>query len=607
MSSDKSPAHTPAYTDEPRIPFWRNVKVIGILAQLLFVFAVVAGVGVLVSNVTKALAAANLPADFSFLSRPAGIPIAERPIPYVVSDTYARALFIGFLNTLKVALVGVVLATVIGVLFGVMRLSANWLIRTVASVYIEVLRNVPLAVQIVFWYSAILLPFPPRISNPVTVPGGLLLSNVGLAFPAFYPTYRFGVWVPWLVAAVVLAIVVGLWRRNQLRRLDVVGAIWPYWLATFVLLAGAGLAVSYMTKTVPGNLQFNYQAATGRGTTSFVVDGASRPAAFVPVKVGIEAARLTTTSQNLAESRKTVHGTFRFPVMRMNDAESFDVYITDGEAAAEQGLKLHFLNFPSAGTVYADRNGNGEMDEGEDIDPETGRGYNGVEVTMQVVQFERVLVSDRDGQVRLPAFAVPVPEEDAEAESALPTVGGRFSAFGQAATTSTATSALEATSEVLPMGALVYSRAHVPVSNYEGGMRFTVNYLALLLALVIYTSAFIAEIVRGGILAVPKGQREAAHAIGLTGFQTFSKIIFPQAMRVVLPPMISQYLNLTKNSSLASLAGYAELFVIANIVSNQTGAAIPITLLLIGSYLVISLAFSFVLNKVNAKLALVER
>ena len=99
----------------------------------------------------------------------------------------------------------------------------------------------------------------------------------------------------------------------------------------------------------------------------------------------------------------------------------------------------------------------------------------------------------------------------------------------------------------------------------------------------------------------------AARAIGLSGVQTFSLIIFPQAMRIVLPPMISQYLNLTKNSSLASLADYAELFVIASVVSNQTGAAIPIALLLIGAYLAISLAFSVVLNQVNARLALVER
>ena len=96
-------------------------------------------------------------------------------------------------------------------------------------------------------------------------------------------------------------------------------------------------------------------------------------------------------------------------------------------------------------------------------------------------------------------------------------------------------------------------------------------------------------------------------ALGLSGYQTFSLVVFPQALRIILPPVISQYLNLTKNSSLAVLAGYAELFVIASVISNQTGAAIPIALILIGSYLAISLAFSIVLNNVNARLALVER
>lgn len=595
-------------TAEPVIPFWRNVKTIGIIAQIGFVIAIVAAIGVLVNNVITALAAANLPADFSFMTRPAGIPIAERPIPYTVTDTYARALLIGFLNTLKVALVGVVLATVLGVLFGVMRLSANWLVRNIASIYIEVLRNIPLAVQIVFWYSAILLPFPPRISDPVALPGGLLLSNVGFAFPSFFATYRFGEWVPWLVAAFVLAIGVWLWRRRRLEKLDVVGTVWPYWLATFVVVAGAGLALSYATRTVPEGMVFDYQGASGRGTTRIVTEGRTETASFVPVRIGIAEGRLTTISQNFVESRQIVNGTFRFPLLGENEAASYDVRFADPELAAERGLALEFAKYPSTGHVYVDSNGNGVMDKGEDINPETGRGYSSVGLVLDVVDFERVLVSDRDGQVRLPAFEpLTTGDEAEEAETAAPAAGGRFSAFDQSAVLTTRESTLEATSEILPMAALVFSRTYIPVSNYEGGTRLTVNYLALLLALVIYTSAFIAEIVRGGILAVPKGQREAAYAVGLSSYQTFTKIIFPQAMRVVLPPIISQYLNLTKNSSLASLAGYAELFVIASVVSNQTGAAIPIALLLIGAYVTISLAFSLVLNNVNARLALVER
>src|SRR5690606_12909989 len=143
---------------------------------------------------------------------------------------------------------------------------------------------------------------------------------------------------------------------------------------------------------------------------------------------------------------------------------------------------------------------------------------------------------DREGQVRIPLFR-PVQVEAAE-EVAPAAGGGRFSAFGPATTTQAQTSELEASSEMLPVGPLVFSRVHIPVSTYEGGARFTVNYLALLLALVIYTSAFIGEIVRGGIQAVAKGQREAANALGLSGFQTFSLVVFLQALRIVLPPVI---------------------------------------------------------------------
>ncbi len=594
---------------ESAVPFWRNVKIIGILAQILFVLLLVAGVLVLINNVVTALTKANLPADFSFLSRPAGIPIAETPIPYKVTDTYARALLIGFLNTVKVALVGVVFATIIGVLMGVMRLSANWLVRSIASVYVEVLRNIPLAVQIVFWYSAILLPFPPRITNPVALPGGLLMSNVGLALPALYPTYRFSAWIPYLVAAVVLGAAAWWWRRRSLDKREVVGAIWPYPVITFLVIAAIGLGLTYVNRSIPNNLQLTYEADRGRGNVTFVDDGVSRPAAFVPVSIRIDEATLIETSQNLQESRKVINGTLRFPLIKQNEADSFSFAFADAEAAAAQNLKLRFESYPAVATVYADRNDNDKLDPGEDIHPDTGRGYGGVRVVMTLTGFHRSVVSSREGQVRTPIFKPVASPDGAEAapnEAAQP-AGRRFSAFGAAATTTEHTGTLESEAELRPVGALVLSRTFVPVSTYEGGIRLTVNYLALLLALVVYTSAFIAEIVRGGILAVPKGQHEAARAIGLSGVQTFTLIVFPQAMRIVLPPMISQYLNLTKNSSLAALAGYAELFVIASVISNQTGAAIPIALLLVGGYLAISLAFSVVLNQVNARLALVER
>jgi general L-amino acid transport system permease protein len=166
---------------------------------------------------------------------------------------------------------------------------------------------------------------------------------------------------------------------------------------------------------------------------------------------------------------------------------------------------------------------------------------------------------------------------------------------------------VNATFEVLPLRPWVVSTPSVPVTNYVGGITLSTSFLALLLALVIHTAGFIAEIVRAGIQAVPKGQREAARTLGLNPWQTFSIVTFPQALRIILPPMISQYLNLSKNSSLAPLAAYVELFAISVIIANQTGATIPVILIIIASYLIISFTFALILNVVNDRIALVER
>lgn len=600
-------------TGPERIPFWRNVKTIGVVVQVVFVVAVALGAGLLVSNVLTALRTANLPADFSWMGSRAGIPIAETPIPYSVSDPYWRALLIGFLNTLRVALIGVVLASLIGVLVGVMRLAANWLVRTIAMVYIELLRNIPLAVQIVFWYSAVLLPIPPRLNNPIELPGGVLLSNVGLAFPFPYPSYRFGAWVPWLAAALALAVIAALWRGRVLKRADRVGRVWPYPLIAFTTTAAIGYVVASIGTAVPDAYAMDFNVERGRGTVFRDLDGdgvqgRGEPGApFASTIVRVEAAQLTTTTQNLVESRRNVDATFRFPLIRESDVDSVEVGFVDEAAAEEAGYRLHYFAFPSRGLVYVDRDGDDAFTAGEQRDAATGLGFNGVRLVMRVEGYERPIVADRDGQVRTPSFSA-LERPDAAAEEA-PAAGRSFSVFGAvpAADDGAAAEALAADVELRSAGPLVLSRVHVPVGTYEGGMRFTVNYLALLLALVVYTSAFIGEIVRGGIQAVAKGQREAAQALGLSGYQIFTLVVFPQALRIVLPPVISQFLNLTKNTSLAPLAGYAELFVVAGIVANQTGASIPIALLLVVSYLTISLVFAFVLNVVNDRLALVER
>jgi general L-amino acid transport system permease protein len=143
--------------------------------------------------------------------------------------------------------------------------------------------------------------------------------------------------------------------------------------------------------------------------------------------------------------------------------------------------------------------------------------------------------------------------------------------------------------------------------NFDGGLRLTPEFVAMLVGLVVYTGAFIAEVVRAGILAVDRGQFEAARAVGLTPMQVLRLVVFPQALRVIIPPLISQFLNLTKNSSLAILIGYADVFFVGRTIINQSGRAVPVFLLIMAIYLTTSLITSIVMNIYNRRVRLVER
>lgn len=598
-----------------RIPFWRNVKTIGLLAQVVFVAIVALGLFILWNNVTSALARSNLPADFSWLTSRAGIPIGERPIPYTPDDPYWRALLIGFLNTLKIAIIGVVLASVVGVGVGVARLSPNWLLRQIATWYVEILRNTPLAVQIIFWFTAALATLPPGITAPMRLPGGLYLSNRGLAFPFVYPGFGFRAWLPWLLGALVLFAVLFAWQRRRIARSERPGRAWPLALLVGAVVAGGGYFVASSGARPPADLAIDLNVERGRGATFRDADGdgthdrSEQLVGFVPVTVRVSEGVLESRSQNLIEQRTVKPSTLRFPILEDGEYESAEVRIVGDENA--ERFSVHWLREPTVGRLYVDRNGDGAWQRGEEVD-EDGEGFQNVRTELVVRGFERRLVSDRDGQVRIPGFE-PVGSTDAAGAGGAAPGGaaiGPAALFGATAAggdDAEEGASLDTVVEIGESGALVWSTPTVPVSNYEGGFRFTSSYLALLLALVIYTSSFIAEIVRGGIQAVPKGQTEASKALGLSAGQTFSLIVFPQAVRIILPPMISQYLNLTKNSSLAPLAAYAEIFTVSTIVANQTGASVPVTVMIIATYLLISFVFAFFLNIVNARLAIVER
>ena len=383
-----------------RVPPWRNERVLRVLAQAVVLLATALFVGFLVRNLTTAMAERGLSLGFGFLDLTAGFDIAESPIPYRSTDTYGQAFLVGLMNTLSVSAAGIVLATILGVLVGVARLSTNWLVNRVASVYVEIIRNTPLLVQLVILYFAVFLQLP-AVANAIELPGAIFLSQRGLFLPAPELTPSFGRWL------------------------------------VFVAV-GLGVAVA----------------------------------------AGIVAAR---------------RGSAGRPTRRLGM-----IGLVAFGAIAAGGWLLAFQ----------------------------------------------------------PPILVDLPARQ------------RF--------------------------------------NFVGGMGLSPEYAALLFGLVLYTAAFIGEVVRGGIQAVRRGQWEAARALGLSERQALRLIVFPQALRVIVPPLTSQYLNLAKNSSLAIAIGYPDMFKIGVTMSNQTGQPVPVILLVMGTYLVISLATSLLMNIYNRRVQVLE-
>jgi len=386
----------------PRRPIrlsWSDERLRGIVYQVVIVGLIGSVLYWLWSNTVHNLEVRRIATGFGFLAREAGLPIGESLIEYDPTDNYLRALMVGVLNTLKVAVVGVLLATILGTLIGIARLSKNWLVSKIAGVYIEIIRDLPLLLQLLFWYTILQgLPGPRQAINPVE---GVFLSNRGMKLP-------FIEWESahnWALVAFVIGVV----------------ATW--------LLARANRAKQYQ-------------------------DG--QPRTLWPAALGF------------------------------------------------------MLAFPLA--IWA---------------------MNGAPFTPDI-----------------------------------PALRG---------------------------------------FNFRGGITITPEYFALLIGLVTYTAGFIAEIVRAGIQSVSGGQWEAAEALGMRRGEILKKIVMPQALRVIIPPMTSQYLNLTKNSSLAVAIGYQDIVSIANTTLNQTGQAIEGIAIIMMVYLTISLSISLFMNWYNARIALVER
>ena len=383
---------------KPLIPLPAGTTLRGLMWQGLLAATVIVIGWSLYSNMLTNMAARGLQFGYGFLDRSAGFPIGEGLLAYTPSDTYARALTQGFLNTMRVAVVGIVLATALGVMLGLARLSTNPLLRSLTGGYIEIIRNTPLVLQLVFWHSIILqLPSVRQALNPLP---GFFLSQRGVKMPALLADGALTSCLLALLAATILWY--ALARRERVRQIQ-----------------------------------------TG-------------------------------------ERKSTL----------------------------------------------------------------------------------------------LPGIAMII---------GLPLLAGSV------------------------LGAPTLQWPELTGFNFEGGLALSPEFFALLIGLVVYTSAFIAEIVRSGIQSVHKGQWEAARALGLLPGRMMRLVILPQALRVIIPPMTSQFLNLTKNSSLAVVIGYPDLVSVANTSINQTGQAVEVIALFMAIYLGISLVTSFLMNLYNSAVALKER
>lgn len=396
---------------------WRNVRAQRIAFQAVFLAVAIALAYILVTNLTseldktglKPLPFVDLSGSFpflrlklDFLGQRAGFGILETSFgrEYSPNDSYGEAYLVGLLNTVRVAGLGIALATVVGLTAGVSRLSSNWLVSRIATLYVETFRNVPLLVQLIFWFTAVILKLPP-ITDDASLFRIVLISNRSIALPWAGPQDGFGLWSILLLVAALAATAIWVYRARREERTGMPS--YPWWWASGAFLAAAIVA--------------------------FFATGAP-------------------------------------------------------------------LNF------------------------------------------------DR------------------------PELVGR---------------------------------------SYVGGLQIGPEFTALLLGLTLYTGAFIAEIVRGSLLAISKGQTEASAALGLNSLQRLRYVVLPQAMRIMIPPLTNQYLNLTKNSSLGVAVAFPDLFRITRITINQSGQAVPMILLVMLTYLCMSLLISLIMNTLNGRLKVPTR
>lgn len=527
-----------------KLPSLLDVRVLGVLAQLVFVVGFILVTIWFVNNILSNLddlgesqficvdGSSKPRCSFDFLSSDAQFELAESPIEYDPADSYWRALGAAALNTLKVIVSGIILATILGTFVGIARLSKNWLVANISKWYVDILRNTPLVLQLIIIYFSVLLALP-QIEEAIKIPGiPIFISQRGVNFinATFLPSA--GVWLAFLVLGLIQAQV--LWwilgrieeqtGRSQNRFL------WP--IVSFVAIALLGWVFSSNGD--------NQSILLGRQLQVEEIDD----------------------FETLMLQRYDVNSLGEIDLLVANEVMTQD-------AVDELALSLCVLrDAPSEVNFTAQLRQRGIPYTVNRLSSQSRATSSFADGNCEIyVGPTAVLAGERDILENPNSFLL-LPVQETPVRWSIPRIEG---------------------------------------FNFVGGGKMTTEFTAVLIGLVLNTGATIAEIVRAGIQSVSKGQSEAARALGLSEGQRLRLVVLPQALRVIIPPQTSQYLNLAKNSSLALAVAYPDFWNIANTTINQSGRSIQIMLIVLAFYLTISLVVSLALNSYNRRIQLVER
>ncbi len=608
-----SPNLQPTRPKQAVIPFWRDVRILGIIGQVIFMALVLAFLGWLIRNFIENSRIQGLELGFDFLNSTAAFDIAEG-IQYEATDTFGRALWVAMVNTIRVAFFGIILTTILALITGIARLSDNWLISKIATIYVETVRNIPLLVQLFFIYFGVVLKLPSVRDSLQLFGWPIYLNQRGVALPGLTPTSGFPLWLAFVILGIVLAMALWIIQSRQEEKtgepINKVGSA----IVTFLIVVVIGWFV-----TTAFSSDQAIMVASSRKIQTF---GDFEKIYLVKIdedalqELGVD--RATIESLNTREAVADYRAKLAAQLETLKPKQSETV----GEAQAAE----------EPGATAEAENAETQQETGEETSQATGEAEPAIDsaTTAQIDNLEGQLSVLDDAAITVCAVADSVPQINAVSQLrqlSIPVkVEGKKSmdkaagTYGDGDCDLLAGTATELVAErsilkdpdkhtLVPVGVapLVMNTPAPAGFNIQGGLKLTPEFAALLAGLVIYTGAFASEIVRAGILAVSKGQSEAARALGLTEGQRLRLIVLPQALRVIIPPMTSQYLNLTKNSSLAVAIGYPDLVAVGNTVLNQSGYAVQVILIFMISYLSLSLIISAFLNWYNKKVALVER